>query len=45
MHAVEMSSLKGACGLLMWDGEHNESIYVRFAMGRCGNGVNCGVVE
>ncbi len=40
--AVEMSYLRGACGVTRWDGESNESV-----CGRCGMGsqANCGVVE
>ena len=27
VHAVEMSYLRGACGMTGWDGESNESMY------------------
>ncbi len=37
--AVEMSYLRGACGLSRWDGLSNESMRGR------GSGVECGVVE
>ncbi len=43
--AVEMSYLRGACGVTRWDGESNESVYERCGMGSQANGVNCGVVE
>ncbi len=43
--AVEMSYLKGACGMTRWVGESNESVYERCGMGSQANGVNCGVVE
>ncbi len=43
--AVEMSYLRGACGVTRWDGESNESVYESCGMGSCANGVNCGVVE
>ena len=26
MHAVEMSYLRGACGVTRWEGENNESV-------------------
>ncbi len=42
---VEMSYLRGACGVTRWDGESNESMYERCEMGSQANGVNCGVVE
>ncbi len=45
VRAVEMSYLKGACVVTWWDGESNESVYERCAMGSQANGVNCGVVE
>ncbi len=43
--AVEMSYLRGACGVTRWDGESNESMYERCGMGSRANGVNCRVVE
>ena len=36
---MEMSYLRGACGVTRREGESNES------MGLCANGVKCGVVE
>ncbi len=45
MRAVEMSYLRGACGVTRWDGERNESVHERRGMGSHGNGVNCGGVE
>ncbi len=38
---VEMSYLRGACGVTRWDGESNE----RCGMGSHADGVNCRVVE
>ncbi len=43
VHDVEMSYLRGACGVRRWDGESNESMYERCDMEACG--VKCGVVE
>ncbi len=31
--AVEMSYIRGACGVSGWDGESNESVYERYGMG------------
>ncbi len=45
VHAVDMSYLRGACGVTRWDGESNKSVYERCGMGSRANGVNCGVVE
>ena len=45
VHAVEMSYLKGACGVTRRKGESNESMYERCCMGPCAHGVKCGVVE
>ena len=42
---VEMSDLKGACGVTRWEGESNKSVYERCGMGPCAHGVKCGVVE
>ncbi len=42
---MEMSYLRGACGVTRWDGESNESVYERCGMRSQANGVNCGVVE
>ncbi len=41
VHAVEMSYLRGACGVSRYDGLNNERCGMR---GR-GSGVECGVVE
>ncbi len=43
--AVEMSYLRGACGVTRWEGENNESVYERCGMEACASGVRCGVVE
>ncbi len=43
--AVEMSYLRGACGVNRWDGLSNESVYERCGMRGRGSGVGCGVVE
>ncbi len=40
---MEMSYLKGTCGVTRWEGESNESVYERCSMSACANGVNCGV--
>ena len=45
VRAVEMSYLRGACGVTRWDGESNENVYERCGMGERANGVRCGVVE
>lgn len=39
VHATEMTYLRGACTMSRWDGEKNESIYERFGMDMCANGV------
>ncbi len=33
VHAVEMSYLRGVCGVTRWEGESNESMYERCGMG------------
>ena len=43
--AVEMSYLRGACGVTRWEGESNESVYERCGMGLIANGAKCGVVK
>ncbi len=43
--AVEMSHLRGACGVSRWDGLRNKSAYERCGVRGCGCGVGCGVVE
>ncbi len=45
VHAVEMSYLRGSCGVNRWDGQSNESVYERCGMRGHGHGVWCGVVE
>ncbi len=45
VHAVEMSYLRGACGVSRWDGLNNESVYERCGMSGHGSGEECGVVE
>ena len=42
---MEMSYLRGACGVTRWEDESNESVYERCGMGPCAHGVKCGVVE
>ncbi len=43
--AVEISYVRGACGVTRWDGESNESVHERCGTGSQANGVKCGVVE
>ena len=45
VYGVEISYLRGACGLTRWECESNESVYEKCGMGPCVNGVKCGVVE
>ncbi len=45
VRAVEMSYLRGVCGVKRLDGESNESMYDRCSIGTHANGVNCGVME
>ncbi len=45
VRAVEMSHLRGACGVNRWDGLSNESVYERCGMRWHGSGVGCDVVE
>ncbi len=45
LKAVEMSYIRGACGVLKWDLESNEKVYVRYGMSTTTKGVDCGVVE
>ncbi len=45
VHALELSYLRGSCGVTRWDGESNERVYERCGMGSHANGVNCGAVE
>ncbi len=39
VHAVEMSYLRGACGVTRWEGETNESVYESCDMVACASGV------
>ncbi len=43
--AVEISHLRGACGVSRWDGLNNESVYDRCGMIGNGSGVEFPVVE
>ncbi len=45
VRAVEMSYLRGACGVNRWERLSNESVYERCGMRGRGSGVGCGVVE
>ncbi len=45
VQAVEMSYLRGACGVSRMDGVSNESVYDRFGKSHVGVGKKCGVVE
>ncbi len=45
VRALEISYLRGPCGVTRWEGESNESVSERCSMGACANGVKCGVVE
>ncbi len=45
VRAVEMSYLRGACGVNRWDGASNGSVYERCGMRGHGSGVGCSVVE
>ncbi len=45
VRSVEMSYLRGACGVSRSDGLSNESVYNRCGMRGRGSGVGCGVVE
>ncbi len=45
VHDVEMSYLRGACGVTRWKDESNESVYERCSMGDCATEVKCEVVE
>ncbi len=37
---MEMSYIRGACGVSVWDGDGNESVYERFGMGATAKGVS-----
>ncbi len=45
VHPVEMSYLRGACGVSNWDGLSNECMYERCGMRGCKSWLGCGVVE
>ncbi len=45
IRAVEMSYMRGACGVSRWDRESNEDMYRRFGMSETAVGMDCGVVE
>ena len=45
IQAVEMSFLRGACGVNRMDGESNDEIYERFDVSLKGEGAKCGVVK
>ncbi len=45
IQAIEMSYLRGGCGVNRMDGESNENIYRKFGMSSRGEGMSCGVVE
>ena len=42
---MEMSYLRGGCGVIRWEDEIYESVYERCGMKPCGIGMNCDVVE
>ncbi len=41
MRAVEMSYMRGGCGMSRWDLESNEKIYERFGVSVTVKGVDC----
>ena len=45
MCGVEMSDLRGACGIIRWECESNESVNEKCGVGPCTNKVKCGVVK
>ncbi len=45
LQAVEMSYMRGACGVLRWYGERNEDTNGRFGVSEAAVGMDCGVVE
>ncbi len=45
VRAVEMSYLRGACGVSRWDGVSNENLYESCGMRGRGSGVECEVLE
>ncbi len=44
IQAVEMSYLRGRCGVNRMDGESNENVYRKFGMSSRREGMSCGVV-
>ncbi len=45
IQAVEISYLRGRCGVNRMDGESNENVYRKFGMSSRGEGMGCGVVK
>ncbi len=45
IQAVEMSYMRGACGVSRWDGKSNEDTYGKFGMSEAAVGMDCGVVK
>ncbi len=45
IQAVEMSYLRGGCGVNRMDGESNENVYRKLFISSRGEGMSCGVVE
>ncbi len=45
IQAVEISYLRGGCGVNRMDGESNENVYRKFGMSSRGEGMSCGGVE
>ncbi len=45
MQAIEMSYMRGGCGVNRMDGESNENVYIKFGILSRGEGMSCGVVE
>ncbi len=41
IRTVDMSYIRGACGVSRWDKESNENMYERFCMGVTAKGVDC----
>ncbi len=45
IQAVEVSYMRGACGVSRWDGESNEDMHGRFGVSEAAVGMDCGFVE
>ncbi len=45
IRAVEISYMRGSCGVSRWDRESNEDTYGRFGMSESAVEMDCGVVE